>query len=81
MVLLKLEGVQDKAATNFYAGKRVVYIYKTTKERFGTKFRTMWGRIGNPHGANGVVQAKFSNNLPPKALGQYVRVMLYPSRV
>ena len=81
MVHLKLEGLEDKKATDFYAGKRVVYIYKTQKERYGTKFRTMWGRIGNPHGSNGLVQAKFTRNLPPKALGSYVRVMLYPSRI
>jgi large subunit ribosomal protein L35Ae len=80
-VLVKVEGVQDKKASNFYAGKRVVYIYKTAKKAHGTKFRTLWGRLGNPHGANGVLKAKFSSNLPPKALGEQVRVMLFPSRI
>ncbi len=78
---LKLEGVQEKKATSFYAGKRVAYIYKATVEKNGTKFRTIWGRIGNPHGTNGLVRAKFDKNLPGKALGAPVRVMLYPSRV
>ena len=80
-MLVKMEGVEDKAATAFYAGKRVVYIYKAPKERNGTKFRTMWGRIGNPHGSNGLVKAKFSRNMPPRALGAPVRVMLYPSTI
>ena len=80
-MLLKLEGVEDRAATSFYAGKRVCYIYKAGKEKNGTKFRTMWGRVGNPHGSNGLVKAKFASNMPPKCLGGPVRVMLYPSTI
>lgn len=73
--------MEEKAATPFYAGKRVCYIYKAPTAKDGSKFRTIWGRIGNPHGTNGLVKAKFAKNLPPKALGATVRVMLYPSRV
>ena len=80
-MLVKVEGVEDKKATSFYAGKRIVYIYKAAKEAHGTKFRTMWGRLGNPHGPNGLLKAKFARNLPPKALGGPVRVMLFPSRI
>ena len=92
-MLVKLEGVEDKKATNFYAGKRVVYIYKAptgssksgasadAKLKNGSKFRTVWGRVGNPHGSNGLVKVKFAKNMPPKALGAPIRCMLYPSNV
>jgi len=40
----------------------------------------MWGRIGSAHGNNGVVKARFATNLPPRALGATLRVMLYPQR-
>lgn len=80
-VLLKLENVEDKAATQTYAGKRVCYIYRANKAAAGQKFRTIWGKIGNPHGSNGLVKAKFSTNLPGTALGAPARVMLYPSKI
>ena len=78
--ILKIQNVQDKKATEFYLGKRVCFIYKAQKEIRGSKFRTIWGRVTRPHGSNGSVRAKFQRNLPPKAMGAQVRVMLYPSR-
>lgn len=104
--ILKLQGVNDTAASRFYAGKvrcgavawlhqeshanrgsvpcrlqRVAYIYKAKSLKNGTKFRAIWGRITRPHGTAGSVRAQFAKNLPPKALGGPVRVMLYPSTI
>ena len=73
--LLKLEGVNDKKETQYYLGKRVVFIYKAK-----SGFRTIWGRIRSHHGNNGAVIAKFLHNLPPRGIGAQVRVMLYPQR-
>lgn len=61
--LLKIEGVQDTKAAEFYFGKRVAYIYKAQKAVAGSKFRVVWGKITRSHGSNGVVRAKFTNNL------------------
>ena len=40
----------------------------------------MWGRVAKAHGDNGVVIARFAKNLPPRAMGATLRVMLYPNR-
>ena len=79
--IIKLQGVNDKSSTEFYLGKRLAYIYKAKTKENGTRFRVMWGRIARPHGTNGAVRAKFTKNLPAKALGAAVRVFLFPSRV
>ncbi len=83
--LIAIEGVQTKAAAQYYLGKRVAYIYKAPTARKTasgklTKLRVIWGKIVKPHGSIGVVQTRFSVNIPPSAYGQPVRVMLYPVR-
>merc|ERR1711865_303610 len=79
--LVKIQGVEDKKDVPFYCGKRVAYVYKGKTEIKGSKYRCIWGKVCRPHGSNGVVRAKFKKNLPPKAMGARLRVMLYPSRV
>lgn len=78
--ILQIEGVKCKEDTQFYLGKRVVFVYRAKNASKG-KVRSIWGRVTRSHGNSGCVRAKFSNNLPPKSLGANVRVMLYPSRV
>jgi len=80
--LIKLEDVNVKEDAEFYHGKRLAYIYKASKaDKKGSKLRVIWGKVTRSHGNSGVVRASFKKNLPPKAMGQRVRCMLYPSRV
>ncbi|KAH8828361.1 60S ribosomal protein L33 [Flagelloscypha sp. PMI_526] len=79
--LLQIEGVANKEDAQFYLGKRVAYVYRAQKEVKGTKVRVIWGRVTRSHGSSGVVKSKFRVNLPPKAFGATVRIMLYPSTI
>ena len=79
-VLLKIQGVNENKGAQYYFGKRVVYIYKAQSKVANTRFRTIWGRIARCHGSKGVVIARFSPNLPSRAIGSTLRVMLYPQR-
>lgn len=79
--LLQIDGVKDPKDVQFYLGKRVAYVYRGQREVKGSKIRVIWGRVTRAHGNSGVVKAKFRNNLPPKAMGSSVRVMLYPSAI
>ena len=78
--LVKIEGVNDTVAAQWYLGKRVCQISRAQNADKG-KFRTSWGRVSRAHGTNGVVICKFANNLNPRAMGQTIRVFLFPHRV
>ncbi|KJE88432.1 60S ribosomal protein l35a [Capsaspora owczarzaki ATCC 30864] len=79
--LLRLEGVSTRADATHYLGKRVAYVYRAKRIIDGSNIRVIWGRITRPHGNVGGVRAQFKSNLPAKAFGASVRVMLYPSRI
>jgi ribosomal protein L35AE/L33A len=49
--LLKLEGVDSTDSAQWYAGKRVAYVYRAQRTVRGSKIRVIWGKITRPHGA------------------------------
>jgi len=81
--LIRIEGVKERHDTTFYQGKRVAFLYRGSKKakKGESNLRVIWGKIDRSHGNSGVVRARFRHNLPPKAIGATVRVMLYPSRI
>jgi len=70
----------DLAGAKFYLGKRVAYVFKGKNTVNNTRFRVHWGKVINTHGHQGSVRVAFRKNLPPRAMGSTVRVMLYPNK-
>ena len=78
--LVNIQGCQDRKSSSWYHGKRVAFVYKKNNPKTSLKYKCIWGKVIASHGQSGLVRAKFVKNLPPRAFGKSVRVMLYPIR-
>ena len=78
--LVAIRNCQDRSSSTFYHGKRVAFIYRGKNAKTGINYKCIWGKVTASHGQSGLVRAKFAKNLPPRAMGTSVRVMLYPNK-
>eukprot|EP01084_Bolivina_argentea_P179300 309837_1 len=82
--LVKIEDVKSQKDARYYLGHRVLYIYRaaTKKDpRTGKPvLRVIAGKITGTHGNNGTVRVRFTPNVPTRAMGKRVRVMMWPHR-
>ena len=77
---MNIQGCQDRKSAAWYHGKRVAYIQRCNGAKTGKNFKCIWGKVIASHGNSGLVRAKFAKNLPPRAIGGSLRVMLYPNK-
>ncbi|KAL0226730.1 hypothetical protein P9112_014054 [Eukaryota sp. TZLM1-RC] len=77
--LVKIDGVNTVDDARWYEGKRVAFLYNAKNKKEG-KTRIIWGKVVRPHGNSGVVRCRFRRNLPPRAIGAPLRIMMYPHR-
>merc|ERR1712166_123246 len=78
--LIHVQGCVDRASSKFYHGKRVAYVWACKNSKTGKNYKCKWGKVIASHGNNGAVRVTFKKNLPPRAMGGQVRVMLYPNK-
>merc|ERR1711918_289754 len=43
--LIKIQGVDDTKSTDFYLGKKVLYMYRAKTKKNDTFMRTVWGKV------------------------------------
>lgn len=78
--IVHIQNCKDKESAKFYQGKKVAYIQKVKNTVNNTRYRVQWGKVMVPHGNAGAVRCNFAKNLPSKAMGGKVKVMLYPNK-
>ncbi|SBS85927.1 60S ribosomal protein L35ae, putative [Plasmodium malariae] len=78
---ISIRNVHTKKDAQFYVGKRIAYVYRTNKHHNGVKIKCIWGKVCRTHGNSGVIRARFKTHIPPKAFGDRVRILMYPSNI